>query len=136
MLFWKIPVPSYISLIYTSTLSAEIQLLSQSPAYHRTKSCSQAFSRKGALVSTDKNKEALTKYTNLWDGIKNSFQKINNKSNGYGKYFKKIKFNSDDSLPLNKTLKLHNMTIIVRSVFEKDGKYYPQVFLDECLYEL
>ena len=45
----------------------------------------------------------------------------------------KIKFNSDDDLPLNKILKLHMLTIIVRSVFE-DGKYYPQVFLDECLY--
>ena len=40
----------------------------------------------------------------------------------------KIKFNSEDSLTLNKTLKHHNMAIIVRSVFEKDGKYYPQVF--------
>ena len=48
----------------------------------------------------------------------------------------KIKFDSDDSLPLNKTLKLHNMTLIVRSVFEGDGKYYPQVSLDECLFEL
>ena len=48
----------------------------------------------------------------------------------------KIKFNSDDNLPLNKTLKLHNITIIVRSVFKEDGKYYPQVFLDECLYAL
>ena len=88
------------------------------------------------LVSTDKNKEVLTKYTKLWDGIKNSIEKINNKSGEYGKDFIKIKFNSDDSLPLNKTLKLHNMTIILRSVFEEDGKYYPQVFLDECLYEL
>ena len=43
----------------------------------------------------------------------------------------KIKFNSDDNLPLNKTLKLHNKTIIIRSVFEEDGKFYPQVFLDE-----
>ena len=42
----------------------------------------------------------------------------------------KIKFNSDDDLPLNKILKLHNLTIIVRSVFE-DGKYCPQVLLDE-----
>ena len=33
-------------------------------------------------------------------------------------------------------LKPHNMTIRVRFVFEEDGKYYPQVFLDECLYEL
>ena len=47
----------------------------------------------------------------------------------------KIKFNSDDVLPLNKVLKLHMLTIIVRSVFE-DGKYYPQVFLDECLYQV
>ena len=48
----------------------------------------------------------------------------------------KIKFNSDTSLPLNKTLKLHNIIIIVRSFFEKDGKYYLQDFLDERLYEL
>ena len=48
----------------------------------------------------------------------------------------KIKFNSDDDLPLNKPLKLHSMTIIVRSVFEEDGKLYPQVFLDDTLYEL
>ena len=48
----------------------------------------------------------------------------------------KIKFNSDDNLPLDKTLRLHNLTIILRSVFQEDNKYYPQVFLDECLYEL
>ena len=48
----------------------------------------------------------------------------------------KIKLNSDDNLPLNKTLKLHMLTLIVRSVFEEDDKYHPQVFLDECLYEV
>ena len=48
----------------------------------------------------------------------------------------KIKFNSDDNLPLNKTLKLHMLSLIVRSVFEEDDKYHPQVFLDECLYEV
>ena len=46
----------------------------------------------------------------------------------YEKDFMKIKFNSDDNLPLNKMLKLHMLTVIVRSVFEEDGKYYPQVF--------
>ena len=45
----------------------------------------------------------------------------------------KIKFNSNDNLPLNKKLKL---TIIVKNIFEKDGKYYPQIFLDDCLYEI
>ena len=46
----------------------------------------------------------------------------------------KIKFNSDNDLSLNKILKFDMLTIIVRSVFEEDGKYYPQIFLDECLY--
>ena len=45
----------------------------------------------------------------------------------------KFKFSSDDNLPLNKILKLHNLTIIIRSVFQEDNKYYPQVFLDERL---
>ena len=40
----------------------------------------------------------------------------------------KFKFNSDDNLPLNKPLKIHAMTIIIRSVFEEGGKLYPQVF--------
>ena len=48
----------------------------------------------------------------------------------------KIKFSSDNDLPLNKILKLHNLTIIIKSVFEEDGRYYRQVFLDECLYKL
>ena len=47
-----------------------------------------------------------------------------------------IKFNSDDNLPLNKQLKFVSVTIIAKSVFEEDGKYYPHVFLDECLYEI
>ena len=48
----------------------------------------------------------------------------------------KIRFESDDNLPLNNILKLHMLTTIVRSVFEEDGKYYPQVFLNEYLYEV
>ena len=48
----------------------------------------------------------------------------------------KTKFNSDGNLPSNKTLKLYDMTIIIKFVFEEHGKFYPQVNLDECLYEL
>ena len=89
------------------------------------------------IDSADKNKEVLIKYTKLWDGIKNEIVTINGgKPDEYGKDFMRIKFNSDDNLPLNKTMKLHNMTIIIRSVFEEDGKFYPQIFLDECLHEL
>ena len=45
----------------------------------------------------------------------------------------KIKFNSDDDLPLNRPLKFHMLTIVVRSVLQENNKYYPQFFLDECL---
>ena len=48
----------------------------------------------------------------------------------------KIKFYSDDDLPLNKPLNLHILTTLVRAVLEDEGKSYPQVYLDECLYEV
>ena len=48
----------------------------------------------------------------------------------------KIKFESHDDLPLNKRLKFYLMTITIRSVLEEDGMLYPQVFLDDTLYEL
>ena len=68
--------------------------------------------------------------------MKLNIQTINaDKSGEYEKDYMKIKFNSDDDLPLNKTLRIHNLTVIVRSVFEEDGTY-TQVFLDECLYEV
>ena len=55
--------------------------------------------------STGENKEVLTKYTKLWDGIKNGTATINGGKEGkYGKDSIKIKFDSDDSLPLNKTI--------------------------------
>ena len=47
----------------------------------------------------------------------------------------KIKFNSDDELPLNKGIEITIMIAVVRSVFN-ENKYYPQLFLDECLHKL
>ena len=61
---------------------------------------------------------------------------MDNKPGEYGKDYVRLKFNSGDKLPLNKPLKFHNLTIIVRSVFKEDRKYYPQIILEECLYEL
>ena len=48
----------------------------------------------------------------------------------------KIKFDKDDDLPLSKPSKLHMLTVIVRSVFEEDGKFSPQVHLDGYFYKL
>ena len=86
--------------------------------------------------STDENKELLKKYNDVWNGIKNKIEEVSSGECDYEKDYMKIKFNSDDDLPLNKPLKFHSMTITIRSVFEEDGKLYPQVFLDDALYEL
>ena len=70
------------------------------------------------------------------NGIKSITKEVSSGECDYEKDYMKIKFNSDDNLPLNKPLKFHNMTIIIRSVFEEDGKRYPQVYLYDALYEL
>ena len=60
-------------------------------------------------------------------GIKSCIEKVDNRSGEYDKDYMKIKFDSDDSLPLNKQLKFLSVTIVIRFVFEEDGKYYSQV---------
>ena len=45
----------------------------------------------------------------------------------------KIKFESDDDLTLGKTFNILDMIIVVASVLEKRGKYYPEIFLHECM---
>ena len=47
----------------------------------------------------------------------------------------KIKFNLDGKFPLNKMIENPTMTMVVRAVFHENNEYYPQVFLDECLYK-
>ena len=78
--------------------------------------------------SIDENKELLKKYNDVFNGIRNKIKKISGDECDYEKDYMKIKFNSDYDLPLNKQLKFHNMIINIRSVFEEDGKPYPQVF--------
>ena len=86
--------------------------------------------------STDENKELLKKYNDVWNGIRDKIKEISSGECDYEKDYMRIKFNSDDDLPLNKPLKFHMMTITIRFVFEEDGKLYPQVFLDDTLHEL
>ena len=86
--------------------------------------------------SADENKELLKKQNDVWNGIKSKIKNVSSDECDYEKDYMKIKSNSDDDLALNKSLKSHNMTITIRSVFEEDGKLYPQGFLDDTLYEL
>ena len=90
-----------------------------------------------ALDDLDENKELLKKYEEVWEGIRKNIEAIKSgKKIEYGKDFQKIRFESNDDLPLNKPIKLRLLTIILRSVFSKNGKFYPKLFLDDALHEL
>ena len=86
--------------------------------------------------SIDENKELLKKYNDVLNRIRDKIKEVSDSECDYEKDYVKIKFNSDDNLSLNKPIKFHLMTITMRSVFEEDGKLYPQVYLDDSLYDL
>ena len=54
----------------------------------------------------------------------------------YEKHYTRIGVNTDDDLPLNKSLKFPTLTIIIRCAFQEGEKLYPKIYLDKCLYEL
>ena len=86
--------------------------------------------------STDENKELLKKYSDVFNGIMSKIREIDDDWLEYSKDYMKIRFSSDDNLPLNKPLKFYQMTITIRCVFSEDNKLYPQLFLDEALFSL
>ena len=88
------------------------------------------------ISDADKSSEILKKYNQVFDGIKYHIKKINNNDSKYNKNYMKIKFNTNDDIPLNKESYFPTITIIISYVFEKHGKYYLQVYLNECLYQV
>ena len=85
---------------------------------------------------TNENKEVLKKYNDAFNGIMSKIREIDDDWLEYSKDYMKIRFSSDDNLPLNKPLKFYQMTVTIRYVFSEDNKLYPQVFLDEAFYSL
>ena len=89
------------------------------------------------LVPTNESKEKRKKFEELWIKIRDLIRSVTKKSNDCNEKYMKIKYNSGDELPLNKTIKIRVMVklLLERATFHENNKYYPQVFLDECLYE-
>ena len=83
------------------------------------------------------NKEVSKKYEEVWESIKKYIETINGgESVEYGKDLKRIRFESNDNLPVNKPMKLRLLTIIIRYVFSEGSNFYPQLFLEDALYKL
>ena len=90
------------------------------------------------LVPTNESKENIKRYEELWIKFRNLIRSVTKNSDDYDydeKYIK-IKFDSDDELPLNKTIEIPTITVVVRAIFLENNKYYPHDFLDECLYKI
>ena len=80
------------------------------------------------------NKDLLNKYTEFWAVVKHKIKKINGgEETDYRKDYIKIKFESDDDLPLNEPIIFYEMHIFVRFVFKEDDKLYLELFLDKTL---
>ena len=85
-------------------------------------------------VPTDKRKGTYKK--KLWNKIRDLIRSITDNLENYVEKYMKIKFNSDDGLPLKKTLELYHVVIVARSVFHEGNKDYPQAFLGEFFCKL
>ena len=90
------------------------------------------------LIISSENGDIMQKYQEVFDGIKEIIKKINDHSYPikYDDNYMKIKFNTKDNILQNKIIYFPTITITIRSVTQKDGKCYPQLFLDDCLYEV
>ena len=78
----------------------------------------------------------MKKYEELQNKIRDVIKTVTKKSDTYDEKHTKITINSDYELPLNKTIEIPWIIIVVRAIVLENNKYYPQVFLDECLYKI
>ena len=81
------------------------------------------------LVIDKSNIKVINVFNNLREYIENKviLDKIDD--------FDKIRFSSDIDLPLGTFIQFKILTIIIRCIIKKDGKYYPEIYLDECMYD-
>ena len=80
------------------------------------------------LVIDKSNIEVINVFNTLREYIENKF--ILDKIDGLDK----MRFSSDIDLPLGTLIQFQILTIIIRCIIKKDGKYYPEIYLDECMY--
>ena len=82
------------------------------------------------MVPTNESEDKIKKWRNeeLWIKIRDSFRSVTENSDDYDEKNMRVKFDTDDKLPLNEILKISIITIVFRAVFHENNKYYPQSF--------
>ena len=80
--------------------------------------------------------DVLRIFAIIWKYIRAKIEENTGRILQYDKNYMRIKFESNDNLPTDNIVNICLATIIIRSVFAQNGKFYPQLFLDDALYEL
>ena len=78
----------------------------------------------------------LRKFANIWKSIRAKIEENTGGIVQYDKDYTRIKFESNDNFPRNNIVNMHQVIIVIRSVFAQNGKFYPQLFLDDGVYKL
>ena len=130
----KIDKKSYknILIYYTGyeTIKNDLHIYSVNPSYLILGKVNRYFVKINGnkyltLIPTNESKEKIKKYEELWIKIRDLIRSITKNLDDYDEKYMKIKFDSDDNLPLNKTIEIPIETIVFRAVFHEISTYYP-----------
>ena len=83
------------------------------------------------MIFTSKSQKMM--YTRIWEEIKKAIDKVEAFSN-YNKNYDVISFDTYDILSLNSIINISSLTIIIKSVFKDNNRFYPQIYLTNCRY--
>ena len=129
--------------LFTMTIRKDLKIYSVNPLYLIFGKVNGYFEEINenkylTLVLTNKSKEKLKIYRELWSKITDLIRSITKNSDYYDENYMKIKSGLDDDLPLNKMIEIQIIAIVVNAIFSflKNNNYYLQSFLNECLYKI
>ena len=129
--------------LFTMTIRKDLKIYSVNPLYVIFGKVNRYFEEINenkylTLVPTNKSKEKLKIYRELWSKITDLISSITKNSDDYDEKYMKIKSGLDDDLPLNKMIEIQIIAIVVTAIFIflKTNNYYLQSFLNECLYKI
>ena len=83
------------------------------------------------MTFTSKSQKMM--YMRIWEEIKKVINKVDEFSN-YDEKYDVISFDTDDILSLNSIINIYSITIIIKSVFKDNNKFYPPIYLTNCRY--
>ena len=88
------------------------------------------------LIIEDQSKRKI--YNQIWDKMKepiNSIDGVNFRFSDYSRDRNVIRFDTDDTLPLDAMVSIYSITIVIRSVYKTClDRFYPQIYLKNCIY--